>query len=212
MRRVLLFGVVAAVLLAVVTGVGQMLGILYPNVLVGIAAGAGLGLVRVGSPGARAGAFLVGFVICIVGYLIRVTLLPTYWLGMIVFGALVILLVTVISALTRGRLPLFAMFLGVVVFSGTMESPFILTPWFLLSLLPQLASGLLMTVAAGFLVTLLVELMEDGPIEAPMADPMLPAPASADQPVTAVAVAAAEVPSQANPGLQVLDGSNGGNK
>jgi hypothetical protein len=207
---------------ALVTVVGQAFGlsftdVLVGNVLVGIAGGAAVALVRVGSPAARAGAFLVGYFVTIVFYLIRVGLLPVNAAGLVIFGSGCLLVITIISALTKGRLPLFAMLIGAVVFSGTMEAPFNATPWYLLTQLTLIATGLLVPVAAGFLVVLLVEWQEPKAAAGPDAV----VPAQAGVPVQAGVAAGAPAGggdeavaavSGADPGLGVLDGSSGGSQ
>ena len=215
MKRTLLFGVAAAVLYALVTVVGQAFGlsftnVLVGNVLVGICGGAAVALVRVGSPVARAGAFLVGYFVTVIFYLIRVGLLPVNAAGLIIFGSGCLLVITIISALTKGRLPLFAMLVGAVVFSGTMEAPLNATPWYILTQLTLIATGLLVPVAAGFLVVLLVEWQEPKVAAGP--DAVVPAQAGVPVAVQAGGEQTAVGATTADPGLGVLDGSNGGSQ
>ena len=208
MGRVLLFGVAVAVLASIVIVVGAAMSLDFQNVLVGVSSGAVLALVRQRSPVARAGAFLIGFTIALVFYGLRLALLPASVAGNVVAIAGMIMVFTVICALTKDRLALWAMLLGGLVFSASYDGFFIQTPWFALTQLPLVYSGVLVTVSAGFLVTLLVELREDRGGVDPV-DPMAPS----DAPVESVAVApTADAGAGVDPGLQVLGGSDGGNR
>jgi len=211
MARVLLFGVASAVLAAVIMTLGALWSLNLQNVLVGIAAGAVLGLVRMRTPVARVGGFLIGYVLAIVMYGLRLALLPATVAGNIVATCGLIIVLTVISALTKDRMQLWAMFLGCLVFSASYDGYFLATPWYALSQIPGVATAVLVSVAAGFLVTLLVELrVERGGVDP--RDPMAPAPPVGPD-SSAVAVSGGAVSAQAgqgpDSGLQVLDSTGG---
>lgn len=79
------------------------------------------------------------------------------WIGWVV--AVVIL--TVISTLTKGRLPLWAMLLGGGTLAAIYEPALMANPWFLLTQYPTSSLVALAGSAGGFLVTILVELLEE---------------------------------------------------
>ena len=91
---------------------GQLLNFNLQNVLLGLALGAATGLVRTHSPLARISAFLIGFGLGMAFYVLRLAVLPATWLGNAVAVVIVLMLMTTVSALTRDRLPLWAMFIG----------------------------------------------------------------------------------------------------
>ncbi len=123
------------------------------NALIGVMAGVVLGLTRDRSPLARYGAFLIGLLFG----LFAIVLGMVGWAGWV--GAIFVL--TIISALTKGRLPLWAMILGGGTLAAIYQPLLISSPWFVFTQYPTV---LLVTIAAssgGFLVTVIVELLED---------------------------------------------------
>ncbi len=203
MARVFLFGLAIAVLGALTVALSAALGINFQYVLVGLGGGAVLGLIRHGSPVARLGAFLIGLFAGLVFYLLRLAVLPANWAGIAVATMIAVLLLTLVAGLTKDRLPLWAMLLGVMVFSGGYEYNFLTTPWFALSQLPANIAGMLATASIGFLVALLVELREKvGGVD--REDPMVPE--SAPPPPTPAGAPVGAAPA----GPQVTDGSQGG--
>ena len=175
MRRTLLFGAVVSVLAFGVIMFGQLLGLNLQNVLVGMSLGAALGLVRTSSPLTRMGAFLIGFVAGLAFYLLRLGIFPSTWLGNAIAVVITLMLLTVIAALTRDRIPLWAMFIGTACFAGAYNGYFTSTPWLLETQAVSVAATMLFSVAAGFVVALLVEIRAArGGVDA--IDPMAPAP------------------------------------
>lgn len=156
----MLFGAVCAALAFLVIMTGQVLNLSLQNVLLSLAVGAAVGLIRTNSPLARIGAFLVGFFMGIIFFVLRLAVFPSTWLGNAAAVVLIILALTLISALTKDKLPLWAMFLGTAVFAGSYNSYFLTTPWLFQSQTVSVAAGSLFAVSAGFLVALLVELRE----------------------------------------------------
>jgi hypothetical protein len=183
--RSLLFGVACSVMAVIVIIGGQLLDLNFQNVLVGIAAGAVLGLVRIGSPVARFGAFLIGFATGAVFYLLKSLVFPQTWAGNTIAVVLTIMLLTLVSTLTRDRIALWAMFVGTLVFTAAYDGFFNATPWLVTSQGPVIAGGILLCVAAGFLVTLLVEVREARLSVSPI-DPMMPLEPTAVDPPAAV--------------------------
>ncbi len=181
MARLFLFGAVCSVLAVVVLGIGQLLKIDFQNVVYGVAAGAILGLVRMRPLYARVGAYLIGFCIAAGFYVIRLAFLPGTWVGNAVAIVIAIMLVTVIAAFTLDRVPMWAMFLGLMTFVGAYNGYFLTTPWLFETQAVSTASAILVSVAAGLVVAILVEFrVLHGGVD-PI-DPLAPAPANVTPP------------------------------
>ncbi|MEI2728188.1 MAG: hypothetical protein V9E85_03665 [Candidatus Nanopelagicales bacterium] len=123
------------------------------NALVGVLAGVVLGLTRDRSPLARYGAFLIGLVFG----LFALVLGMVGWIGWV--GGIFVL--TVISALTKGRLPLWAMILGGGTLAAVYQPLLLSSPWFVFTQYPTVLLVTLAASSGGFLVTIVVELLED---------------------------------------------------
>lgn len=208
MGRVFLFGCSLAVVAGFLIAGGALLGLAMGNVLVGVAAGAILALVREHTPVARIGAYVIGLVLTLVFYLLRLALLPQNWAGLAVSIFFLLLIFTVISGLTKGRLPLWAMILAAMVMSGGYESDFWATPWYAGTQLPTTFACGLVAAAGGFLIVLLVEWREKrGGVDSK--DPMMPeAPPEPELPEAQPAGAATG--STPNAGMGVFGSSQGG--
>lgn len=151
MARTLLLGAAATALAAVVWLVTSLMGVGGGDGLLGVAAGLLLGLIRSGTPLARYGAFLVGLLLG----LIALGAGMAGWIGFVV----AMLLMTVISALTGGRLPLWAMILGSGTLAAMYQNDLIATGWFVLTQFPTALSVALATSSGGFIAAVLVELI-----------------------------------------------------
>lgn len=116
-------------------------------------AGVVLGLTRDRSPLARYGAFLIGLVFG----LFALVLGMVGWIGWV--GGIFVL--TVISALTKGRLPLWAMILGGGTLAAVYQPLLLSSPWFVFTQYPTVLLVTLAASSGGFLVTIVVELLED---------------------------------------------------
>lgn len=202
MARVMLFGVVISVLAFGAIMFGQLMSLDLQNVLVGLALGGALGLVRTHSPLARISAFMIGFVLGLVFYALRLAILPATWLGNAIAVVVVLLVLTVISALTKDRLPLWAMFIGTACFAGAYNGYFNTTPWLFETQAISVAATMLFAVSAGFVVALLVEIREQrGGVQS--VDPMAPVdPGGSTLPPAAEPASAAN-----NSGLSVFTGT-----
>lgn len=201
MLKVLLFGVVCAVMAAILIFLGAAMGLQLPNVLYGIAAGAVLGLQRTQSPLGRAGAFLIGFLFGLLYFVVTATVLPATAAGSAVATVVIILILTLIAMLTRDRLPLWGMFLGAMTYIGVYWAAYNATPWFLPTQSVQLAGAVLLPAAAGFLICLLVEIRElkgHGTLEDVMA-PDRPAPEPVAAGTAPAAPSTSVLPGQGNP-------------
>lgn len=117
---------VAAGIVAIVLDGAFGLGL--GSVLLGVAVGGALGLSRDGSPLGRLGAFLVGFLVAIVGYLLRILVLNESALGQILYIAIVVMIVTTVCAVTKNKLPLWAGALGIAAVVGAYELQFVASP------------------------------------------------------------------------------------
>lgn len=173
MRRVFLFGITCAALAALVVIIGDLLNLPLQNVMLGIGGGAILGLVRTHSPAMRYIACLLGFALGFVFYVIRLAVLPATIWGNLVAIVATILLVTTISALSRDRIPMWAMFLGVTIFAGAFDNFFTTTPWLFVNQSLATAAAMIFSVTAGFMVSILVELRVNNGVGSG-SDPMAP--------------------------------------
>ena len=179
MGRVFLFGITCAVFAFLVIMAGQFLNLNLQNVLFGTAAGAILALVRIQSPVARLGAYMIGVIFGMALFLLRAGVLPSTWIGNALAVVIIILILTAVSAFTKDRLPLWAMLLGAMTFVGAYNGYFTSTPWLYKTQIISTASGTLLPFAAGFLVVLFVELrVERGGVD--LIDPMEPLPPPTD--------------------------------
>lgn len=152
MRRTLLLGILATALAVGVWLVTSWFEMGAHNGLLGVGGGLVLGLIRDGSPLARYGAFLIGLVLGIIASVADLA-------GGMAMLALVLIL-ALISGLTSGRLPLWAMILGAGVF-GAMFAGWIDQSWFILTSYPSAFFVALATSSGGFIVAVFVELIYD---------------------------------------------------
>jgi hypothetical protein len=154
MRRTLVTGGLLAVFAALLAQFGGALGLdEIRSALLGAAIGAVLGLVPGNdNPLGRAAAFLVGFVLGLVGYALRAGLLPDTGGGRALAAFLVIVLLTGICAATLGWLPLWAGLLGVAAIAGAYEYAFGIDPTAFTSQSVTAATTVLLASAVGFLV------------------------------------------------------------
>ncbi len=210
MGRVFLFGAACSVLAFFIIMSGQLLNFDLQNVLLGLALGAATGLVRTHSPLVRISAFLIGFALGMAFYVLRLAVFPSTWLGNALAVVLVLMLMTTISALTRDRLPLWAMFIGNAAFAGAYNGYFSATPWLFETQSIQVAAAMLFSSGAGFLVCILVEIrVARGGVNPtdPMkpARPEPPAGSAVDSPVGTGEPIPAGVGASSSAGLSVLN-------
>jgi len=157
MIRVLLAGTVLALAAGLIVLLAPTLGAEVQGVaLLGAGVGGALGLVPDRSPGARAGAFVVGLVAAWLGFLLRAAVLPDAPSGRAVAVVVVVLLCVAVTAATRRRLPLWAQLLGAAALAGAYETAYTADPSAITTTSPTAASAVLLTAAAGFLVTVLL--------------------------------------------------------
>jgi hypothetical protein len=152
MRKELFVGLAlaAATLLLVLIGAWLELDV-TATALLGVTAGAVVGLVPDRSAAARLGGFAAGFVISWVGYVVRAGFMPDTETGRAVTFAIVLVAALGVALLAMGRLPFWAVLLGVGTFAGAFENVYEVAPPLVLDNSISTASTLLLTVAVGFL-------------------------------------------------------------
>jgi hypothetical protein len=152
MRRTVLVGVLLALFAFLLVDHGGHLGLGDTfMVLLGASLGAVVGLVPERSPLLRAAAFVLGFVAAVVGYAIRVGVLPDIPIGHALAAAIVVLIATGIAAGSGNRLPLWAQLVGAAAFIGSYETQFTQNPTQFTSQWLGAGSTVLLAAAFGFL-------------------------------------------------------------
>jgi hypothetical protein len=145
---------IASVLLIVLS---SGLGLQVESVaLMGAGSGAVVALVPGRSPQARLGGFLAGFALSWLGYLVRAGFLPDTATGHAIAVGVVVALCTVVAAVSRDRVPLWALLLGAAVLAGSYETSYIEAPSQVLSTSAATSTSVLLAVAFGFLAAALV--------------------------------------------------------
>jgi hypothetical protein len=154
------------------------------SIVFGLAIGGILGLVGDGGAIGRAGAFVVGIIVALVQYIVRVLFLNDSFAGNVVVIIIGLLLVTVVCALTSGRLPLWAALAGVALVTGAYETAFVDSPQNVTTQLFQYTTMALVPAAFGFLATIffsdqIVPASSERGTAPPEPRPMAPAGATA---------------------------------
>jgi hypothetical protein len=124
---------------------------------IGLAVGAVLGLVPDRLPAWRAGSFAVGFVAAWAGFALRAGFLPDIPLGRALAVGAVFAVMTIATAASFGRLPLWAGLLGVAAFAGGYETTFSADPSGFVTDSTTAATTLALTAGLGFFVVTLVD-------------------------------------------------------
>ena len=106
--------------------------------------------------------FLAGFLLAWLGFALRAAVLPDSSAGRAVAAFVVVALVAVVTAASRGRLPLWSALVGAASIVGAYESVYTNAPSQFLSESPAAATTVLLAVGLGYLATNLL---------APQADP-----------------------------------------
>ena len=158
MRRTLLAGVLLAVAAVLVVLVSSTFGLELESVaLLGWLSGRWWHLVPDRSPAVRLGGFAAGFVIAWIGYLAaRRRCSRTPPAAVRSRSGLVVLLCVGVTAVSRGRIPLWSTLLGAAALSGAYEFTFAAAPPEVVTTSMSTATALLFNVAVGFLVVALV--------------------------------------------------------
>lgn len=155
MKRTLLTGALLAVAGALAVYVGAWLNLGLRSSIYGAALGAVLGLVANHSVLGRLAAFLGGVVIAWLGYAVRAQFLPDSSSGQVIAVLIVVVLITGMTLLSFGRLPMWAGLLGAAALIGAYEELYSAAPYNFLSESVVAVSGLLVPVGFGFLVGVL---------------------------------------------------------
>lgn len=156
--------------LAVVAGAlvdhGARLGADLPaTALLGLAAGAVLGLVPSGSAAGRAGGFLAGFAATWLAYGLRAGVLPDIPMGRAIAAVLVLSVITAVATATAERLPLWSGLVGAVALTGVYETTYTATPSAFGAESTVAATSVLLSAAFGFAVTMLASAFAPQPRE-----------------------------------------------
>jgi hypothetical protein len=144
---------------------------------------------------------VVGIIVAMVLYIVRVLFLNDSFAGHVAALVLGLVLITVICALTSGRLPLWAALAGVALVTGAYETAFIDASQNVTTELFQYTTQALVPAAFGFLATIFVSerLVPAAPAET-AADTAGPPPESPSMaPATTAPAASAPPPSSPPP-------------
>ena len=164
MRRTMLVGGVLTVAAVLVVVVGNLLDLELDSVaLLGVALGAVIALVPDRTPLMRLAGFAAGVLIAWVGFIIRAALLPDTATGRAVMVGLVVLLCTLVAAVSFDRLPLWSTLVGAAAMSGAYEYTFAAAPPEVASTSVSTATALLVAASVGFLTVALTAPRGDVP-------------------------------------------------
>jgi hypothetical protein len=157
MRASMFTGVLLAIAVVLVIAVSSTLELqIEQYALAGVLAGAVIGLVADRSPWARLLAFAVGFVAAWVGFVLRAALLPDTAGGRAAAAVITLVICLVAVAIGRGtRLPMWATFLGVLLFAAAYEAGFLAAEPEVATTSLDAATSLLAAVAVGYAVAVL---------------------------------------------------------
>lgn len=151
MGKTFVQGLVILIAGIVALALNQLLNLGLGSITFGLAVGGVLGLVSDGGPVGRVGAFIVGMIVTMVLFVLSVLVLNTTFVGQVLTVVIGIGLITVICALTGGRLPLWAGLMGAILVAGAYSSAFAANPAGILTELPQYTTQALVPAALGFL-------------------------------------------------------------
>lgn len=179
MIRTIVCGLLAAVLGVVAVFVNAWLqyglGIQAFALVVGMV----LGLVRTSSPLARLAAFVIGFVIVWAAYAIQAQFLPQLTVSQAIMVFVVLVLITMIAAVSRGKLPFWAFLLGAAGMLGAYGITFQDNPQDFKADSVATVGAFLFPMALGYLAALLVVLIPEDSDHPDQMAAALPAPAPA---------------------------------
>ena len=156
MGRVFLQGLVIAIAGIVALALNQVLNLGLGAIAFGLAMGAVLGLVSDGGPVGRVGSFIVGMLIAMVLFVMQALLLNDSFVGLVLQIVIGFGHITLICALTAGRLPLWAGLLGSALVTGSYATYFENAPQNLLTEMPQYVTASLVPCALAFLAAVFV--------------------------------------------------------
>ncbi len=168
MKRAFLLGLGVTVIGALGLFIAALIGMSLQNTVMGVGAGATVAIVRIGHPIWRLVGFLIGFAAGVLFDAMRLGLLPGGWsvVGGAVMLAIVLLLVTIVSGVSSGRISLWSMVLGALTFIAGFSPVIDAAPWTAGAELPGQVFSLLAMAAIGFLCVLPAELLPDAGAQA----------------------------------------------
>jgi hypothetical protein len=147
----LVTGALLAVAVVIVIAVSSAMELeIEPYALAGVLAGGVVALIPERSAGARLAAFAVGFVAAWIGFVLRAALLPDSEGGRAVAALITLAICLVAVAISRTRLPLVAMLVGVVILSAAYETAFVAAEAEVVDTSLDAITTLLVAVAVGF--------------------------------------------------------------
>lgn len=153
-------GLSLAVVAAVAIGLSDALGMeLQHMALLGTALGGVVALVPHRPEWGRLAGFVAGFVLAWAGFALRAALLPDTGAGRAVAALLVGVVLTVVLASSRGRLPLWSGLVGVAALVGAYEQTYTNAPAEFVRQSPEAATTVLLAVALGYLAASLAPLV-----------------------------------------------------
>jgi hypothetical protein len=151
-----LTGALLTVAVVAVIGVSSALDLeIEPYALAGVLAGGVVALIPERSVWARLAAFAVGFVAVWIGFVLRAALLPDTEGGRAAAAVITMLICLAAVAVSRTRLPLSSMLVGVVLFAAAYESAFVAAEAEVVTTSADAATSLVFAVAVGFVVAAL---------------------------------------------------------
>jgi hypothetical protein len=126
-----------------------------PYALAGVLAGGIVALIPERSAFARLGAFAVGFVASWIGFILRAALMPDSESGRSVAALITLAICLAAVAISRTRLPLVAMLVGVALLAAAYETAFVANEAEVAQTSIDALTALLVAVAVGFAVAAL---------------------------------------------------------
>lgn len=181
MRKNFLTGAVLAVAAVLVVVISATFDLeLESTALLGAALGAVIALVPDRGPAVRLIGFAAGFAIAWVGYIVRAMYLPDTSSGRAVAVGVVVVICTVVAALSQDRLPLWTLLLGTAGMAGAYEFTYNAEPPQLLDSSISTATTMLLTVGIGFLAASIVAPVTGSAPARGTVPPRMPAPQHRD--------------------------------
>ena len=162
MRRILLSGLLLALLAALAVLVGSGLNLSLGSTLFSACIGAVLGLITTNSPLSRIGGFLIGFVISWASYGIRAQFLPQNAVAQAITVFCAIALIAIIAAVAKGKMPFWSFLLGAATMAGAYDFSFAAAPYNFVSQSVATAGAVLFPVALGMLAAVILEALPFG--------------------------------------------------
>ena len=179
----LVVGALLAVAVVAVIGVSSAMSLeIEPYALAGVLAGGVLALIPERSALARLGGFAVGFVASWIGFILRAALMPDSESGRAVAALITLAICLAAVAISRTRLPLVAMLIGVALLAAAYETNFVANEAEVAQTSLDALTALLVAVAVGFAVAVFAGMSRAavaGATPAP-ASPTVPAARTSD--------------------------------